>query len=241
MITRDIFNLHNAVTVVSETCDIETIKNLESHKVPYIGPSPFSFILFTDKNLTREALSRQGLNLPKGLVFKKGDYHIDCARKILNFINPPWFVRPSLKIANDFLELASEISKAFGDYEKIIIEEYIWGRGVECGIVENFRGQELYALPVVEEKIFCPAGFNLQTKRGIENMAKIAHNALHSRYYSSHDFIVSERPGKDKGKIYILDSKFYPLPQAQATKALEAIGVSYQDFLEHLVNLALEN
>jgi D-alanine-D-alanine ligase len=127
-------------------------------------------------------------------------------------------------------------------------------------VIENFRVQEYYSLPTIEiipsdkHKFFnyqakysgqsreiCPGNFDRETKDKIEEMAKIAHQVLGCRHYSRQDFRISERAG-DRGKIYILEANTLPglTTESLVPKAVEAVGSSYPEFLDHLINLALK-
>ena len=76
----------------------------------------------------------------------------------------------------------------------------------------------------------------MPTKRTIEEMAVAAHNAIGGRHYFRSDFIVSK-----KG-IYILEINTLPGLTAESLlpKALNAVGSSRKEFLEHLITLALK-
>ena len=67
-------------------------------------------------------------------------------------------------------------------------------------------------------------------------MAVAAHNAIGARHYSRSDFIVSK-----KG-IYILEINTLPGLTAESLlpKALNAVGSSHKELLEHLISLALK-
>ena len=75
----------------------------------------------------------------------------------------------------------------------------------------------------------------MPTKRAIEAMAVAAHNAIGGRHYSRSDFIVS------KNGIYILEINTLPGLTAESLlpKALNAVGSSHKELLEHLITLAL--
>ena len=75
----------------------------------------------------------------------------------------------------------------------------------------------------------------MRTKKEIENMAVLAHNAIGGRHYSRSDFIVSK-----KG-IYILEINTLPglTQQSLLPKALNAVGSSRLELIEHLITLAI--
>lgn len=238
---------------------------LEYFNVPYTGSGVFASALGMNKILSRDIFSKAGLNMPKGVVINAGEDLFTAAKNVLNLISPPWVVKPfnggssiGVFIVQNFNDLIKVIS--FEQTSKIIVEEYIKGREATCGVIENFRVQEYYSLPTIEiipsdkHKFFnyqakysgqsreiCPGNFDRETKDKIEEMAKIAHQVLGCRHYSRQDFRISERAG-DKGKVYILEANTLPglTTESLIPKAVEAIGSSYPEFLDHLINLALK-
>ena len=238
---------------------------LEKFGVPYTGSGIFGSALGMNKALAREAFARVGLNVPKGIIIDLGVELLnenDAANTIFKAMGPSWVVKPvssgssvGVSIAHNFDELVEAVKIASAFDSKILAEEYIKGREATCGIIENFRGEKHYSLPVIEiipsenhsffnyeakyggeTKEICPACFDLEIKNKIEEMARVAHRALGLRHYSRADFIVSP-----KG-IYILEVNTLPglTTESLLPKAIEAVGSSYPEFLEHLINLALD-
>jgi len=120
-------------------------------------------------------------------------------------------------------------------------------------VIEGFRGQELYVLPVIEirpkKKFFdyqakyagqseeiVPAGFSSKVKEELSALAQKAHRALGLRHYSRSDFIISPRRG-----IYILEINTLPglTEQSLVPKALRSVGSDTHELVDHLINLAL--
>jgi D-alanine-D-alanine ligase len=119
--------------------------------------------------------------------------------------------------------------------------------------VEGFRGEDLYVLPPIEivptkntffdydEKYaghareVCPAQFPRETTEALMHAARTVHHTLGLRDYSRSDFIVA-RDG-----IYFLEANTLPgLTQASLVpKALEAVGSTLPEFLDHIVGRAL--
>lgn len=239
---------------------------LEYFNVPYTGSGVFASSLGMNKILSRDIFAKAGLNIPGGMAIDKDSDIVEIINKIFKTFSPPWVVKPAsagssvgVSIINNFHNLAGAIEKSFNHSEKVIVEEYIRGKEATCGVIENFRGQENYSLPVIEiippprQKFFnysakysgqsreiCPGNFDRETKDKIEEMAKIAHRVLGCRHYSRQDFRISDRAG-DKGKIYILEANTLPglTRESLIPKAVEAVGSSYPEFLDHIITLAL--
>ena len=128
------------------------------------------------------------------------------------------------------------------------------GREATCGVLENFRGERYYALPVIEicppvgrffdyevkyngeTREICPGRFDRETSQKIKEAAVLAHRVLGCRHYSRSDFIVSPKRG-----VFVLETNTLPgmTEQSLLPKSLAAIGVSFRAFLTHLINLAL--
>jgi D-alanine-D-alanine ligase len=137
----------------------------------------------------------------------------------------------------------------------VFIEERILGREATVGVVENLRGEALYVLPVIEiippagdffsydakysgeTREVCPGHFSRVETEELQRIAKVMHRTLEQRHYSRSDFIVTP-----KG-IYFLETNSAPAvgltTESLLPKALASVGVSFSDFLSHLVNLAL--
>jgi len=236
---------------------------LEMFNIPYTGSRVFSSALGMNKILSREAFKNAGLNIPRTIIVKKDENLLEVSHRIFRIMGPSWVVKPAssgsskgIFIAHSFNDLISAIEQAAALDSKIIIEEYIQGREATCGVIANFRKQKYYSLPVIEiippygheffdyeakysggTREICPANFDMETKRKIEEMARLAHQVLGCRHYSRADFRISAR-----GRIYILEINTLPGLTAESLlpKAINAVGASYPEFLDHLITLALK-
>ena len=235
---------------------------LEAFGVPYTGSGVLASSLGMNKILARQAFKSAGLKTPAGFEIVLENELAETAKKIFRNMPPPWVVKyPSggssvgVFIARNFDDLTGALEKVSSFSSKILMEEYIRGREATCGVIDEFRNQKHYALPVVEiippvksgffsyaakyggeTRELCPANFDMPTKRAIEAMAIKAHNAIGARHYSRADFIVSK-----KG-IYILEINTLPGLTAESLlpKALNAVGSSHKELLDHLITLALK-
>jgi len=237
----------------------------DSHSIPYTGSSALASALAMKKNMARKIFVDSGIKIPRALVFEVDDFFgadiEGCVKKAFNSISPPWVTKPvsagssvGVSVCKTPLDLTEGVRSAFGYGDKILVEEYIKGREATCGILENFRGEKLYALPPVEiippkDKFFdyevkydgstqeiCPAGFDIETKRKIEGLAKKAHQILGCRHYSRVDFIVTNKD------IYLLEVNTLPglTSESLFPKAASMAGLEFPQLLDHLVQLALK-
>ena len=239
---------------------------LDSYGVPYTGSGALASAIGMNKILSRAFFKNAGLRMPKGFDVVLGGETEEIARGVFKNAPPPWVVKypfggssVGVFIARSFGDLVSALEKVFSfgaTSSKVLIEEYISGREATCGVIDEFRNQKNYALPIVEiippaksgffscdvkytgeTKELCPSDFDMRTKKEIEAMAVLAHNAIGGRHYSRSDFIVSK-----KG-IYILEINTLPglTSQSLLPKALNAVGSSQRELIEHLINMAIND
>ena len=242
---------------------------LEAFGVPYTGSGVITSALGMNKILARQAFKSAGLKVPFGFELVLEKELAETAKDIFKKMPPPWVIKyPSggssvgVSIARNFDDLEGVLEKVSSFSSKILVEEYIRGREATCGVIDEFRNQKHYALPIVEiippaqsgffsydakyggqTRELCPSNFDMSTKRAIETMAITAHNAIGGRHYSRSDFIVSKKSlPADRQGIYILEINTLPGLTAESLlpKALNAVGSSHKELLEHLINLALK-
>lgn len=236
---------------------------LEHHRVPYTGSGALASAIGMNKFMAKGAFKAAGLRTPVGILLDADIGAREGVKKVFSKISPPWVVKVvnggssvGVYIAKDPISLAGALESAFavGGKEKVMIEEYIRGKEATCGVIDSFRGQDVYALPVVEimpaqghsffdneskysgqAREIIPANFNMDIKREIERMARAAHRAIGARHYSRSDFIISPRG------IYILEINTLPglTSESLLPKSIEAVGSSYGELLDHLLTMAM--
>lgn len=234
---------------------------LDDIKMPYTGSGSVASALGMNKVLSRGSFQRAGLKIPRAFVIREDNSIENEAMKIFHKLSPPWVVKPvsggssiGVKIIRNFHDLMSAIKGMFDIDTAVIIEEFIKGREVTCGVLDGFRGEEYYALPVIEilppaQKSFfdyeckydgstseiCPAPFDLGTKKEIERSARLAHQTLGCSGYSRSDMIVSSRG------IYLLELNTLPglTSESLLPKSAEAVGLSFPSLLDHILQISL--
>jgi len=234
---------------------------LNTLNLPYTGSGALSSSIAMNKVLSRDIFEKSGLKIPRAIVVKEDEPLDEAAGKIFRTMNPFWVAKPAsggssigVAIARNFPELVQALENAFRLDRTVIVEEYIKGREVTCGILENFRSEEHYALPVIEivppparnffdyeckydgsTREICPASLDFQLKKEIEDIARMAHKALGCASYSRADMIVSPRG------IYLLEINTLPglTSESLVPKAAKAIGCEFPQLLEHIIDLAL--
>ena len=242
--------------------DGEVQKLLERFGVPYAGADSFGSYLAMHKVMAKERAKEIGLLTPKHHhIEREGDSEA-VAHEIIRTFHQPVVVKPiawgssvGVSIVGGYAPVLSAIQTLFGEGAPsgVLVEEYIRGREATAGVVENLRDQHLYSLPPIEiippkgdffsydakysgkTREICPGNFSRVVSEELQHQAKVIHRALGLRDYSRSDFIVAP-----KG-IYYLETNTLPglTEQSLLPKSLAAVGITFSDFLSHLVNMAL--
>lgn len=241
--------------------DGEVQKVLERFGTPYAGSGPMGSFLAMHKALAKERAKEIGLLTPRYRLVETPAYLPRVAREITRDFLQPVVVKPvrwgssvGVSIVGGYGQIYPALRTLFDHGAgNILVEEYVRGREATVGVVENLRGEELYALPPVEivpptgdffsyaakysgkSEEIVPARFPYKVKQALIDAAKKIHGALGLRHYSRSDFIVTP-----SGQVQYLETNALPglTPESLLPKALAAVGISLHDFLLHLVHLA---
>ncbi len=234
---------------------------LEKFGVKYTGSKILGSAVSMNKVLAKDFYKKAGLKTPVHLTFKKGE-KID-AGNIFKTFSMPAVVKPNgagssygVSIVKNATEIEKAIEKAFKYSDSVIIEEFISGKEATCAVIEKFKGKNIYSLlpieiikPVENEffdydakysgksKEICPGNFSREESEMIQDLAVKAHEALGLNSYSRSDFIVNKNRG-----VYILETNSLPglTKESLLPKALEALGITFPQFLDHVITLAME-
>ncbi|MEK7609512.1 MAG: D-alanine--D-alanine ligase [Patescibacteria group bacterium] len=237
---------------------------LEAHGIPFTGSGSLGSALGMNKILAKKIFADHGIKSPFSKeilsdVFNKNDEA--TARELFNTFILPAVVKPSssgssvgVSVVKSFGELMPALNLAAKHGEVIMIEEFIPGIEATCGVVEDFRGSKLYALPPVEirpqggffdyeakyhskSEEIVPATFSESIKKSLEELAGKIHRALGLRHYSRSDFIIHPRRG-----VYVLEVNTLPglTIESLLPKSLRAVGSDVHELVGHLIDLALK-
>ncbi len=233
---------------------------LELLGIPYQGSGVLGSAIAMDKDASKKNYKNSHISTPKWLTLDKKN-KVDTDR-IFSKLLPPLIAKPAtggssigINIINNKDELLVSINKCFEHDPIVILEEFIKGREITCGILEDKKGA-LVALPVVEIKPkkqyaffdynakytsgeteeICPAPISEEATKKAQRYAKTIHKALHLRDYSRTDMILTE-----KGDIFVLETNTIPgmTPTSLLPLAAKAAGMDFGELLDRLIELAL--
>ncbi len=236
---------------------------LESHGIPFTGSGSLGSAIGMNKMLSKKVFEDHDILIPRSRVVfadqvTKGLSDLD--EELFNTLILPVVVKPlrsgssvGVSIVQNYDELPGALLKAIHFDDSVLIEDYIKGIEATCGVIDDFRGEELYALPPVEirpmsaffdydakyagkSQEIVPATFSDKIKQGIQELAKKIHRALGLHHYSRSDFIIHPSRG-----IYTLEVNTLPglTDESLLPKSLRAVGSSTPEFIDHVIQLAL--
>ncbi len=224
-------------------------KILEELDIPYTGSGSKSSFLAMDKVSSKEIFVRSAIPTP--------DYVV-CINKesIPQDIDYPVVVKPDFEgsslgvsIVYKESELEPALNTAFSCAERIIIEDYIDGRELTVGILDEMP---LAVVEIVPKKGFydfrtkysdtdcpdyiVPAKLDGSIAKEVQRLGFSAHKALGCRHFSRADI----RLGKDDAP-YVLEVNSIPglTSHSLLPLAAGACGISFDKLILKMVELAL--
>lgn len=253
-----------------------TIQGLfELLKVPYVGCGVLASSVGMDKAYTKVIFDKANINQAKYVYIKKynKDYiYIDekFNEQILNIeeiskitidkLKFPMFIKPSnsgssvgINKAHNIQELKIAIEEAAKYDNKILVEEGIIGREVECAVLGNEdvisscvgeikAADEFYSYDAKynneESKTLIPAEISKEKLEEIQKLAIKAFKAIDGKGLSRVDFFVEDKTEK----VYINEINTLPgfTSISMYPKLFNQVGIGYTELLDKLVEFALK-
>lgn len=248
---------------------------LETLKIPYVGCNVIGSAMGMDKVYSKIIFERAKIPQAKYAYIKKvneqyiyvtEDFEMlhlpleNICKKIEEKIGFPVFVKPSnsgssvgINKAHNLSELEEYIKYAGKFDNKILVEENISGREIECAVLGNdepktsevgeiLAADEFYTYDAKynnsASKTEVPANLPKEIKDKMRAYAVKAFLALDCKGLSRVDFFVE----KETSKIYINEINTMPgfTNISMYSKLWEYSGIKYSNLLDELIKLAFE-
>ncbi|MFA6099802.1 MAG: D-alanine--D-alanine ligase family protein [Patescibacteria group bacterium] len=235
---------------------------LELVNIPYTGSGVLASALCMDKAKTHNYLASFGIVSPNFLVIRETDRNLDeIQQKIDELVQYPCVVKPNesgssvgITIVKTKDELSPALAKAFKEDKTVLIQQLIEGREITCGVLGNSDQNDLRALPPVEviadgeffdynakyssakTQEICPAPLDPAMTKQVQDLSLKIHALLDCDGLSRSDFILRDND------FYFLEINTLPglTEQSLCPKEVAAAGMSYTEFLNQLIDLALQ-
>jgi D-alanine-D-alanine ligase len=231
---------------------------LKLANLPFVGAGVLGSAVGMDKDVMKRLLRDAEIPVGKFLVFQRGDTL--SYGKIKKQLGLPLFVKPAnlgssvgISKVSKKREFRAAIDEAFRYDNKVIIEEYIDGREIECSVLGNdepaaslpgeivvrhdFYSYDAKYIDDQGARLEIPAKLSRSVIRKIRKIAVRAYKALCCEGMARVDFFVQAN-----GRVLVNEINTIPgfTKISMYPKMWEASGLSYPRLIDRLIRLALE-
>lgn len=239
-----------------------TIQGLfELAQIPYVGCGVAASADCMDKEITHTILNDNGIKTAKFCTVRRPDLsHLNTkCKEIADKLGFPLFIKPAncgssvgINKATNLDELDDAIKYAFTHDKKVIVEEFIKGKEIECAVFGNdspfasipgevvpskefYDYEDKYVLG--STKLFIPARIDEKYINRIRETAVKAYQALGCSGLARVDFFLT-----DKGEVYLNEPNTMPgfTPISMYPKLMDNMGIKYPELIDNLITIACE-
>lgn len=226
--------------------------------IPFVGCDVLGAAVGMDKEIMKRLLRDAGLPIGRFATFHAHEtIDFDMVKEELGM---PLFVKPAnlgssvgINKAHNVGELKKACEEAFRYDSKILIEEFIEGREIECAVIGNEDPKA--SLPgeiVVHDEFYSydtkyvsedgaslaiPADLPEEVVKEIQALALLTFTTLAASGLARVDFFVTK-----KNEIFVNEINTMPgfTKNSMYPKLWEASGISYSELIDRLIELARE-
>lgn len=245
---------------------------LELLKIPYVGCDIISSSMCMDKVYTKCVLQKANIKQAKYIYIKNENTYVneefeeiklendEIVKLVEEKLQFPVFVKPSnsgssvgVTKASNGPELIKAIEEASIYDKKVLVEEAIVGKEVECAVLGNdnpkastvgeiLSAEEFYSYDAkynnAESKTRIPAQISEEKIEEIRKAAVKAFKAMDCKGLARVDFFVKN----DTNEVYINEINTMPgfTEISMYPKLWGYMGLEYSELLDELINLAIE-
>jgi D-alanine-D-alanine ligase len=226
--------------------------------VPFVGSDVLGSAVGMDKDVTKRLLRDAGIPVSKFVTLQKGE-HFNLA-SVFEHLGSTVFVKPAnegssvgVSKAKTKEELKQAILNAFQYDTKILIEEFVDGREIECAILGNlnpkasvigeikpnheFYSYEAKYLDADGAKAIVPADISEETAQKVKEISIKAFKVLCCSGLARVDFFL-----KKDGSLLINEINTLPgfTKISMYPQLWQETGMTYSELITNLIDLAIE-
>jgi D-alanine-D-alanine ligase len=233
---------------------------LKLANVPFVGAGVLGSAVGMDKDVMKRLLRDAKIPIARFLVFERGVANkIDFA-KVKRALGLPFFVKPAnlgssvgISKVSAKKQFGRALTDAFRYDNKILIEESIHGREIECSVLGNenpiaslpgeivtrhdFYSYEAKYLDEKGAQLIIPAALSKNIVRQVQNLALRTFKTLACEGMARVDFFL-----RNNREIFVNEINTIPgfTKISMYPKLWEASGIPYTRLIDRLIELALE-
>lgn len=230
---------------------------LEIKGIPYVNSGPLASSLSFDKWYCNQFLKGFGLKVAKSLFMNRADQY--SPSEIVEKLGLPVFVKPSdsgssygISKVKSVDEMLESLEKAFKEGNTVVIESFLDGTEVTCGVYRKRTG--IHALPLTEiasdneffdyeakylgeSKEITPARISDAVRDKVQEQACYIYEILQLRSIARIDFmIVNDEP-------HLIEVNTTPgfSPASIVPQMLQCEGENIRNFWQEILEVELKN
>ncbi len=232
--------------------------------IPFVGADVLGSAIGMDKDAMKRLLSQAGLPIPRFHVLRRGDDFQAAWEAASRELGLPLFVKPAnlgssvgVSRVTERQGFESAVEDALRFDVKLMLEQAIAGRELECSVLGNRHGTARprasrvgeirprhgfysYAAKYLDEagaELLVPAPLDAPTEARMQELSLRVFDVLECDGMARVDFFLAA-----DGRIVVNEINTLPgfTPISMYPKLWEASGLSYTDLVTRLVELAVE-
>jgi len=233
---------------------------LELANIPYVGAGVLGSAISMDKDVMKRLFREAGIPVVKFLVFTHNSLEKIDFDWVRDKLGLPFFIKPAnlgssigMNKVKKKEEFQPALEEAFQYDNKILVEEYIEGREIECSVLGNHNpvaslpGEIIsrhefysYEAKYLDNKgaiLEIPARLSQKLIRKIQNLSIKVFKVACCKGMARVDFFL-----KQNKEIIVNELNTIPgfTRVSMYPKLWEASGISYPELIDRLIQLALE-
>lgn len=222
---------------------------LDLYGIPYTGSGYIGSALAMDKELSKIMFQSHDIPAPPGItVFRRDPVYAG--------VGFPCVVKPcsggssvGTNIVWEEKEYLPALEEAFACEDRVLVETYIKGRELTCGVMDGramavieiipktgfYDYKNKYQAGLTEE--ICPAHLTAEETDKVQRMAEKVYKALRLDAYGRVDFLMSE-----DGSLYCLEANTLPgmTPTSLIPQMAAVEGLDYGALCERIIEVSLK-
>jgi len=231
------------------------IKNIDT---PFVGAGVLASAIAMDKGVMKRLLSEENINIADYQVIKNNKNYE--ANNLINKLGLPLFVKPAnlgssvgVKKVIKKEELTNAIDYALKFDNKVIVEEFIKGREIECSVLGNEKIKASLPGEIIPQDDFYsyeakyindqgavlsfPAELSDELTKKIKKISLKVYKTLLTEGMARVDCFL-----KEDGEIIVNEINTIPgfTKISMYPKLWEISGIGYSDLINHLIELAFK-
>jgi D-alanine-D-alanine ligase len=228
---------------------------LEKLGVPYTGAGSASSKLAIHKSRAKEKFLAAGVPTARSETVSLSRGQVPTLT-----IQVPLVIKPPLEGSSVGIQivkqpdlLANALLKAAETYDEVLIEEFIEGKELTVGILNNLTLPVVHIAPpggvydmaskypwlsgAQGSEYFCPADLDLETTMAVQAAALAAHRSLGVEVYSRVDVLLDSQ-----NRPFVLEANTIPgmTETSLLPKAAAAIGISFPELCKTIAEISLK-